>query len=73
MFSVHALRGAGDAASYSANLARGKSFSDSLSYELASSNDHLRILYTHQDLSIQVFISVSIGCMVDLTGILDDQ
>ena len=41
VFSVHALRGAGDAASCSANLARGESFSDSVSYELAFSIDHL--------------------------------
>ena len=30
-------------------------------------------IYTHQDLGIRVFISVSIGCMVDLTGILHNQ
>ena len=52
MFSVHALRGAGDAASYSANLARGESFSASVSYELAFNNDDTQIIHTHQDLSI---------------------
>ena len=73
MFSVHALRGAGDAASYSANSARGKSFSDSVFYQLAFSDDHPQILCTHQDFSIRVFIPVSTGCIVDLTEILKDQ
>ena len=74
MFSVHGLRGAGDAASYSTKLARGKSFSDSISYELAFNTDHLQIIYAHQDLGIRVVISVSIGhIIVDLTKILNNQ
>ena len=64
MFSVHGLRGAGDAASYSTKLARGKSFSDSISYELAFSTDHLQIIYTHQCLGIRMIISVSIGHII---------
>ena len=70
VFSVHALRGVGDAASYSANLARGKSFSDSVFYELDFSNDDTQIIHTHQDLSIRVF---SIGYIIVDLRISDGQ
>ena len=67
VFSVYALHSVGDAASYSANSAHSKSFCNSVFYQLAFGNDHLQILHTHQDLSIQVFVSISIGCIVNLT------
>ena len=47
MFFVQALRGAGDATSYSTNWARGKSLSESASYGLTLSKDNRLSWHIH--------------------------